>query len=222
MQEVNILIVDDHPFIIEAYKHAINSYPVDGIKFNITAAKDCKSGYEAIMNAVNAPFSVALLDFSMPTYPEKNIFTGEDLALLLRKEMPNCKIAILTMHTELLKISAIVEDIKPNALIIKNDLTFDELLIAFAAVMNNEYYYSSTIKASVKAVKEDYSLEIDFFDKQILFHLSKGTAVLDIPRYVPLLLEAIEQRIQNLSALLGSAPFDNPALLKAARDRKLI
>ena len=222
MEELNILIVDDHPLIIEGYKNAINSYPANGIKFKITAAKDCKSGYDAIMDAVNAPFSVALLDFSMPTYPEKNIFTGEDLALLLRKEMPNCKIALLTMHTELLKISAIVEDLKPNALIIKNDLTFDELLIAFAAVMNDEFYYSTTVKSSVKKVKEDYSLEIDSFDKQILFHLSKGTAVLDIPRYVPLLLEAIEQRIQNLSELLGSALNDNHALVKAARERNLV
>ena len=222
MKEINILIVDDHPFIIEGYKNAINSYPAEGIKFNITAAKDCKSGYEAIMNAVNDPFAVAMLDFSMPTYPEKNICTGEDLALVIRKEMPDCKIALLTMHSELLKISSIVEDLKPNALIIKNDLTFDELLIAFAAVMNDEFYYSPTVKASVKAVKEDFSLEIDSFDKQILFHLSKGTEVSEISRYVPLLLEAIEQRIQNLSELLKSGPKDNSALVLAARERNLV
>lgn len=222
MQQMNILIVDDHPFIVEGYKHAINSYPSEGIQFNITAAKDCKSGYEAIINAVDNPFSVALLDFSMPTYPEMEIATGEDLALLIRKKMPNCKIALLTMHTELLKISAIVEELKPNALIIKNDLTFDELLIAFAAVMNDEFYYSTTVKATVKAFKEDYSLEIDSFDKQILFHLSKGTSELEIPRYVPLLLEAIQQRIANLCDLLGSPPYDHAALLKAARSRNLI
>lgn len=222
MEEINILIVDDHPFIIEGYKHAINSYPSEGIKFNITEAKDCKSGYEAIMNAIGNPFDVALLDFSMPTYSEMNISNGEDLALLLRKEMPRCKIALLTMHTELLKISSIVENLKPNALIIKNDLTFDELLIAFAAIMRDEYYYSTTVKASVKAVREDYSLDIDAFDKQILFHLNKGTAVLEIQRFVPLVLEAIEQRIQNLSALLGSAPNDNPELIKAAKGRGLI
>ncbi len=222
MQEINILIVDDHPFIVEGYKNAINSYPSDGLKFNITAAKDCKSGYEAIMNNINDPFEVALLDFSMPVYAEKNIATGEDLALLLREKMPDCKIALLTMHTELLKISAIVEDLKPNALIIKNDLTFDELLIAFAAVMNDEFYYSPTVKASVKAVKEDYSLEIDSFDKQILFHLSKGTAELEIPRYVPLLLEAIQQRIKNLSKLLETPPGDNAAIIKAARSHKLV
>lgn len=222
MQEINILIVDDHPFIIEGYKNAINSYPSQGIKFNISTAKDCKSGYDAIMNAVEDPFAIALLDYNMPSYQEKNISTGEDLAHLLRQEMPNCKIALLTMHIELLKIRSIVEEVNPNALIIKNDLTFDDLLIAFAAVMNDEYYYSATVKASVKTVKEDFSLEVDSFDKQILFHLSKGTSELEIPRYVPLLLEAIQQRIRHLSDLLGSTPYDNAALLKAARSRNLI
>ena len=222
MQEINILIVDDHPFIIEGYKNAINSYPIDGAKFIITEAKDCKTGYHAIMNAVDNPFQVALLDFSMPVYQEKNIQNGEDLALLLKKEMPDCKIALLTMHTELLKISSLVKELKPNALIIKNDLTFDQLLIAFAAIMNNEFYYSSTVKQSVNAVREDFSLEIDAFDKQILFHLSKGTEITQIPRFVPLLQEAITQRISNLSALLGSAPNDNPALVKAAKERGLV
>ena len=66
------------------------------------------------------------------------------------------------------------------------------------------------------------NIELDAFDKQILFHLNKGTAVLEIQRFVPLVLEAIEQRIQNLSALLGSAPNDNPELIKAAKGRGLI
>jgi hypothetical protein len=32
----------------------------------------------------------------------------------------------------------------------------------------------------------DNDIEIDLFDKQILFHLSKGTA--DIPQYIPISL----------------------------------
>ena len=64
----------------------------------------------------------------MPPYEEKEIFSGEDLAKLLSKKMPSCKIILLTMYTELLKIKTIIRSIQPNGLIIKNDLTFDELL----------------------------------------------------------------------------------------------
>ena len=92
---VNILIVDDHPFIIEAYKNAIKGYNANGeYEFSITQAKDCKTGYEAITEAP-APFGIAFFDLSMPIYEEKGIFSGEDLAQLIKKEMPDCKIILL-------------------------------------------------------------------------------------------------------------------------------
>ena len=221
-KQSNILIVDDHPFIIQGYKNAITRYKPEEFEFVITQANDCEKAYNIITDGSIDHFDIAFLDISMPSYEEKNIFSGEDLAKLLLEYMPNCKIILLTMFSELLKIKTIIKTINPDGLVIKNDLTFDELLIAFAAVMRNEYYYSATVKASVKAVREDYSLDIDAFDKQILFHLSKGTAVLEIPRFVPLMSEAIRQRIENLSALLGSAPNDNPALVKAAKGRGLV
>jgi hypothetical protein len=43
----------------------------------------------------------------------------------------------------------------------------------------------------------DNDIEIDLFDKQILFHLSKGTKAADIPQYIPI-LNAIESRKLNL------------------------
>jgi DNA-binding NarL/FixJ family response regulator len=124
---INILIVDDHPFIIEAYKNAIKGYNSKGAyEFSITQAKDCKTGYEAITEAAE-PFGIAFFDLSMPIYEEKGIFSGEDLAQLIKQQMPDCKIILLTMHTELLKINTIIKNINPNGLVIKNDLTFDEL-----------------------------------------------------------------------------------------------
>lgn len=45
---INVLIVDDHPFIIEAYKNAINKYSQQGYEFTISQAGDCKKGYELI------------------------------------------------------------------------------------------------------------------------------------------------------------------------------
>ena len=55
--KINILIVDDHPFIIEAYKNAIKGYNSKGAyEFIITQAKDCKTGYEAIIDAQDDPW----------------------------------------------------------------------------------------------------------------------------------------------------------------------
>jgi DNA-binding NarL/FixJ family response regulator len=105
----------------------------------------------------------------MPAYDEKEIFSGEDLAKLILEHMPNCKIILLTMYTELLKIKTIIRTINPSGLIIKNDLTFDELLFAFDKVIKNEKYYSQSV-VKILHQSPSNSIEIDEFDKQILFH----------------------------------------------------
>ena len=151
--KMNILIVDDHPFIIEAYKNALKAYNAKGIyEFVITQAKDCKTGYEAIMEQGIGSYGVAFFDLSMPVYEEKGIFSGEDLAFLIKNEMPECKIILLTMPTELLKINQIIKNINPNGLVIKNDLTFDELLLAFDKILKNENYYSQTVVQIVSQI----------------------------------------------------------------------
>ncbi len=217
---VNVLIVDDHPFIIEAYKNAIKKYSQQGLEFVITQANNCKSGYENIMDPVE-PFDLAFFDISMPEYPEKGIYSGEDLALLMKKEMPDCKIILLTMHTELLKINNIIKNIYPNGLIIKNDLTFDELLFAIDKIVHNEKYYSQTVIKIIGQAQFD-GLELDVFDKQILFHLSKGIKTTDLPQYIPLSLTAIERRKINIKEILEVQGNEDADLIDEAKRKGVL
>ena len=219
-KKVNIIIVDDHPFIIEGYKNAINSYS-SLYEFTITQANDCETAYNLIIDAIENPFDIAFFDISMPPYPEKNMFSGEDLALLVKEKMPKCKIVLLTMHTELLKISAIIKNINPSGLIIKNDLTFDELLTAFDRILKDQNYYSQTVVKFVSQATFE-SVDIDPFDKQILFHLSKGTKTKDIPGYVPLSLSAVEKRKLNLKDKLDIKGGTDIELITEARNKGLL
>ena len=216
-----ILIVDDHPFIIEGYKNAITRYNPDQFEFFITKAKDCESAYHIITNPDTEVFDIAFLDISMPPYEEKNIYSGEDLAKLLSEYMPNCKIILLTMYTELLKIKTIIKTINPNGLVIKNDLTFDELIFAFDKVIKNEKYYSQSVLNMLNQAEEGM-IEIDQFDKQILFHLSKGTKLQDIPQYIPISLGAIEQRKLNLKELLKIEHGSDSDLVREAKSKGLL
>ncbi len=216
----NILIVDDHPFIIQGYKNAITRYNPDLYDFNIAQAKDCESAYEIITDTTIPPFDIAFLDISMPPYEEKFLYSGEDLAKLILEHMPNCRIILLTMFTEFLKIKTIISKINPNGLVIKNDLTFDELLIAFDTVIKNEIYYSKSILEMLES--HDNTIEIDLFDKQILFHLSKGTKAADMPQYIPISLNAIELRKSNLKELLNLNEAHDADLVREARNKGLI
>jgi DNA-binding NarL/FixJ family response regulator len=217
----HILIVDDHPFIIQGYKNAITRYKPDEFEFIIEQANDCKSGYDIITNPETKDFDIAFLDISMPAYEEKGMFSGEDLAKLLNKYMPNCKIILLTMYTELLKIKNIIDAINPHGLVIKNDLTFDELLFGFDKVINNEIYYSQSIQKMMD-LDQSETIEIDLFDKQILFHLSKGTKTKEITQYIPISLEAIEKRKLSLKKRLDLKEESDIELVREAKKRGLL
>ncbi|MGO4820213.1 MULTISPECIES: response regulator [unclassified Flavobacterium] len=216
----NILIVDDHPFIIQGYKNAITRYNPDQYEFVIDEAKDCESAYNIITNPNTPSFDIAFLDISMPSYEEKGLYSGEDLARLILEFMPECKIILLTMFTEFLKIQTIINSINPNGLVIKNDLTFDELLFAFDKVIKNERYYSQSVIKMLES--QEHSIEIDLFDKQILFHLSKGTRAKDMPQYIPISLNAIEARKLNLKELLDVTDGSDIELVRAARNKGLL
>jgi DNA-binding NarL/FixJ family response regulator len=216
----NILIVDDHPFIIQGYKNAITRYSPKNHEFSIMEAKDCESAYNLITDPESVVFDIAFLDISMPPYEDKGIYSGEDLAKLILESMPNCKIILLTMFTEFLKIKTIIKNINPNGLVIKNDLTFDELLFAFDKVINNETYYSQSVIKMLES--QEHSIEIDLFDKQILFHLSKGTKSKDITQYIPISLNAIEVRKLNLKALLKVIDGSDIDLVREARNIGLL
>jgi DNA-binding NarL/FixJ family response regulator len=219
-KSMKILIVDDHPFIIQAYKNALEKYSQQGYEFEVIQANNCKSGYENIVES-KIPFNVAFFDISMPEYAEKGIYSGEDLAVLMKSEMPSCKVILLTMHDELLKINNIIKNINPNGLIIKNDLTFDELIFAFDKIINNESYYSQTVIKLVGQAKYN-DIELDAFDKQILFHLSKGVKTKDLPQYIPLSLSAIEKRKLNIREILDVKGGSDIDLINEAKTKGVI
>ncbi|MEN2401330.1 response regulator [Flavobacterium sp. MC2016-06] len=216
----NILIVDDHPFIIEGYKNAITRYNPKEYNFLISQAHDCRSAYDLIVDNEKPDFDVAFLDISMPAYEEKDLFSGEDLAKLILKKMPNCKIILLTMYTELLKIKTIIRTIQPNGLIIKNDLTFDELLSAFDKVIKSEKYYSQSVVKMLNQTPHN-SIEIDQYDKQILFHLANGIEPHSMPEYIPISFTAIEKRKINLKELLKIKSGSDEDLVKEAKSKGL-
>lgn len=141
---IQLLMVDDHPFILQAYKTTLNGFKKEEYEIIISEANSGQTGYEIIANSP-IDFDVAFFDISIPVYPEKNIESGIDLAVLLRNKMPNCKIFLLTMHSEKMKFKYFFDVVKPQGLVVKNDLTFEELLYAFEKVLNGNTYLSETV-----------------------------------------------------------------------------
>ncbi len=220
-QNINVLIVDDHPFIIQGYQNVITRFPNKKYEFTITKANDCKSGYETIYNQSNQKFDIAFLDISMPVYEEKNIQTGEDLAKILKEISPDCKIVLLTMHSERLKVEKIIEEINPIGLVIKNDLTFDNMLLAIDTILKDERYYSESVIKFLNNLQKE-KVYVDVFDRQILHFLSKGIKADDVALYIPLSSSSVKNRIENMKELIGKKGCKNEELIKEAKENGMM
>jgi len=95
------------------------------------------------------------------------------------------------------------------------------LLFAFDKIIKNESYYSQTVIKLVGQAQYN-NIELDVFDKQILFHLSKGVKTKDLPQYIPLSINAIEKRKLNIIEVLEVINGNDNDLITMAKDKGVI
>ncbi|KAF2519640.1 response regulator transcription factor [Flavobacterium salilacus subsp. salilacus] len=219
-QDLNILIVDDHPMTVNGYVNVLSEEKFEGYNLVFTKALNCEDAYNLISKSATdgKPFDIAYLDLSLPPYPDKNIFSGFDLGVLIKNTIPDCIIIILTMHSEASLVDRLIKEINPKGILCKSDIDIDEFLNAFKIIFEkNDTYLSNKIVKSMKdKVFDNYNL--DNYDKQILMRLSEGILTKNIPNYVPLSLSAIEKRKARMkNMLLQGQSGDDYELIEAIK-----
>jgi len=193
MKHVNILMIDDHPSQIEGYK-GILSFNEVGYDIETMACYDCRSAYDVITSGqLSNEFDIIFIDKSMPPYPEKNIASGEDLALLIKMQFPEMKVVIITSYNDAFQLYNIVKKIEPIGLLVKSDFHPDELIEAFDCIMNGGCYYTSTVKMSIDKLlqSQDY---LDSKNRQMIMLLSQGVKTKSLPDFLHISLSAVEKR----------------------------
>ncbi len=217
--EVTVLMIDDHPPIIEGYKSILAFNPY-GYSINTTSAFSCEAAHK-IITTTTTTFDVVFLDITLPPYEEKNIYSGEDLVALVRKHLPNTKIVILTSHSESLVLHGIIKDHYPDGLIVKSDVLSNDFLTAFDTIIKGEFFYSAT----VKALKFDSVIStklIDTYNRQIIILLSKGMKTKTIQEELHLSKSAIDKRKVVIKDYLGIEKGNDEDILREARKHGLI
>ena len=68
-KDIKVLIVDDHPMIIEGYKNALLGINSDEMTLRIDTADSCDGAYAKIKNSsTGTPYDVVFLDIEKPNY----------------------------------------------------------------------------------------------------------------------------------------------------------
>ena len=122
-KNVNVLIVDDHPMIIESYV-AIISTILQKHNLKFEKATTCEVAHNLIENFINKKqvIDFAILDLSLPPYQIKKVLSGLDLGILIQTNFPKCKIIVITHHTDGFLLNKVFKSLKPQGLINKSDL----------------------------------------------------------------------------------------------------
>lgn len=216
---MNILIVDDHPMTADSYVNLLSDNDFQKKKTFFIKSYDCEDAYKKInfYHKQNINIDLTLLDISLPSYKEFNINNGIDLALLIREKFTNCKIVLLTMHSEPLTVDKILKAIKPEGFISKSDINFELFPIICKKILEGEIFQSSAIIESQRELFKN-NINWDNHDNEILILISQGVKTANLPDYIPLSMSAIEKRKANIKdQLLKGKGSDKDLISKAKR-----
>jgi len=159
---------------------------------------------------------MAFLDRSLPSYLEKKLKSGDDLALLIKHYLPQCKIIMLTSHAEAFVIYDIVHKIRPNGLLIKSDFDDTELLEAFNTIIDGKTHYSKTVTAAMKEEITDRGY-LDTLDRQIITLLSRGIRNQSIADELGLSVSAVEKRKVRIKDYLNIIKGNDEDIISECR-----
>ncbi|MGV8995148.1 MAG: response regulator [Flavobacterium sp.] len=220
---IRILIVDDHPMTVDGYVNLLSEYDFGAAKPEFIKAHNCQEAYNKIniQLALEQDIDLALLDVSLPAFPQHNILDGVDVGLYLRNKMSDCKIIMQTMHSEPVKVDNIVKQLRPEGFISKNDINFEIFSTICNRIIRGENYFSPTILKAQQEMSKN-NLEFDIHDNKILVLLAQGVKTINLPEYIPLSLSAIEKRKATIKDQLLQKKGSDLELLQKARQLGLL
>lgn len=223
VEKLKILMIDDHPMIIEGYQNTLLFTKKENQELEIDIANNCDEAIKYMDQAVssNLPYNVLFVDISIPPSNDGVMSSGEDLAEYARKVIPNAKIIILTMFNESFRIHNIIKTIDPEGFLIKSDLTSSELASAFQAVINNPPFYSGTVNNHIrKSIVSD--IVIDDKNRKILHLLSQGVKTKNLASHLDISLSAVEKRKRQLRDIFDVQDGQDETLLNEARKKGFV
>ncbi len=222
-EKIRILMIDDHPMIIEGYQNTLQFTKKSNQELYIDIANNCDEAIAFMDKSLERaiPYNVLFIDISLPASKDGLMQSGEDLAGYARTFLPKAKIIILTMFNESFRIHNIIKTIDPEGFLIKSDLTSSELASAFQAVLNNPPFYSGTVNSHIrKSITSD--IIIDEKNRKILHLLSQGIKTKNLAAHLDISLSAVEKRKKQLKDLFLVADGEDETLLEEARKRGFV
>ena len=223
-QIYNVLLIDDHPIIADAYKSAFEFINAENeaVEFDIKIVTNCDDAIVAIEQASKKEgLDIVFLDISLPPSSDGKYLSGEDIGIRIKQVLLKCKIIVATTFNDNYRIQVILRTVNPDGFLIKNDINKDELVTSIKTIMDKAPYYSkSVLELFRKQASIDYQL--DKIDRQLLYEMSIGTKMKDLPNIIPMSMAGLEKRKKQLKELFKVEDNDDRELILKAKEKGFI
>lgn len=184
---------------IEGYKMILSFSNVLSDNINYIEANSCEEAYLKINRAkeINTNIDLAIIDYSMPIYKQENILNGSDVCKYLKKNFPNCKTIILTSILENFTLFDIVQNVSPDGIATKMDVSGDVFLKIIENVLSGNKFRSVFVVEQLEEIWEN-EVFINEKNRLILQYLSLGYKINEIASKLSVSEITIKKRISKI------------------------
>jgi DNA-binding NarL/FixJ family response regulator len=195
IQNLRILIADDHEIVRQGLRSLVESHP------GWQVCAEAIDGWDAVHKAREAKPDVIALDIGMPN------LNGLEAAREILKDNPKTKILFLTIYDTEQAVKSAVQ-IGAKGLILKSDAA-RELLVAIEAIQRNSTYFSSQTSQAI--LRPDLrgnrrSADKDTLTKretQVIQLLAAGKSTKEVASLLDLSVKTAETHRSNIMGKLG-------------------
>ncbi len=212
-EEVHILVIDGNPIALEGYKHSIATYG------NVETAHNCRDAFQKLESG--GIFNLLVTEVTLIPFVDRNIYSGIDLALLIRKNCPGCKIVLLTYSTNDFSYYETIIRVNPEGYIVKGNIHSAEFLYVLRKILDGERFYCGMVKQALWNIK-NRGIYFDELNLEIIRLLAKGIKTKNIPKHLPLCISAIDKRKAQIKEIFDIEKGTDEDIIRVAKNNGFI
>jgi len=204
--EINVVIVDDHPLVLE------------GLASRLERSKQVKvigkasNGEEAVKVVGELMPEVVLIDINMP------VMNGVDAAEILKERYPSVKLLVLSMHDDREYVMGMARA-GAKGYVLKS-ASADEMLMAIKAVHMGGVYYSPSVAEILTSKDQSANSDILSSREQVVLKLlAQGLSNKDMAKELDISIRTVETPRRNIKLKLEIST--TPGLVRYAIDHGL-
>ena len=207
LDKIKIIVVDDHPMVIEGMKAMLNQ--IRYVELCATAS----NAYEAMEKVKENQPDLVITDINMPE------ISGVELTSKLKKEFPNLKIIGMSTFNERSYIAQMIQNGADGFLV--KSASKEEIETAISSVLDGKMYLSSDAGISNSEQKElKNQPTLTRREKEILTLISEGFTNPQIAEKLFISLYTVETHRKNLLSKFNTN--NTASLIKIAATNGLL